>query len=120
VEWLVRSGQHALAFQTARVHSAVPAFVAALHAQPGGEATQAGYNLAVQYYEERALWGPAAELHAKLGNAEAAVQLFLKVPPGYNTPCRICIYLMKAGMRFVNVKRWWGCMRSWGWADMGG
>ena len=79
------SGQHALAFQTARVHSAVPAFVAALHAQSGGEETQAGYNLALEYYQERALWGPAAELQAKLGNLEAAVQLFLKVWP--RSPC---------------------------------
>ena len=53
----MRAGQHTEAYQAARLRSAMPALVAALHAQRGdSEGVQAGYNLALRYYEERALW----------------------------------------------------------------
>lgn len=76
VEFWVVAGQHSAAFQAARVHGAVPVFVACLRGQADPEE---GYNFALQYYEERALWEPAADLHVLLGNSQAAVQLYLKV-----------------------------------------
>ena len=76
MEFWVLAGQHSAAFQTARVHGAVPVFVACLHDQA---APEDGYAIALQYYEERALWEPAADLQALLGNPQAAVQLYLKV-----------------------------------------
>ena len=75
VEFWVLAGQHNAAFQAARVHGAVPAFVACL---TGTAVPEEGYALALQYYEERALWERAADLHALLGAPQAAVQLYLK------------------------------------------
>lgn len=77
VRYLMLAGQQDAAFQAARLHDAMPAFVDGLPLS--GPATQEGCEWACLFYEERALWEASAELRDRFGNPEAAVRLYLKV-----------------------------------------
>lgn len=78
VHYLVLAGQTEAAFQAARLHDAMPAFVNSLPAE-GSRAAQKGYEMACRFYEDRALWEAAAELRERVGCHEAAVKLYLQV-----------------------------------------
>ena len=84
VHYLVLAGQQEAAFEAARLHDAMPAFVDSL---PGsGPAAEQGCEWACQFYEERALWEAAADLRDRFGFDGAAVKLYLKVG-AINIPC---------------------------------
>ncbi len=79
MHYLVLAGQTEAAFQAARLHDAMPAFVDSLPAEGSSRAALEGCELACRFYEERALWEPAAELRERGGCHEAAVKLYLQV-----------------------------------------
>ncbi|BDA43684.1 probable WD repeat-containing protein 19 [Coccomyxa sp. Obi] len=76
VRYLMLAGQQEAAFQAARLHDAMPAFVDGL--PPSGPAAREGCERACLFYEERALWEASAELRDRFGDPEAAVRLYLK------------------------------------------
>lgn len=43
------------------------------------EAAWKFYGAAARYFEERAMWEPAADLHARFGNHASAVKLYMEV-----------------------------------------
>jgi hypothetical protein len=77
VEFLMLADQQEAAFQTARLHDAMHIFTQCLPKH--GAAMQEGYTMAVGYYEERAMWEQAADLHAHLANLETAVTFYMQV-----------------------------------------
>lgn len=84
VRYLMLAGQQEAAFQAARMHDAMSAFVEGLPAS--GPAAEQGCEWACLFYEERALWEASAELRDRFGDPEAAVRLYLKVPASAEHP----------------------------------